>query len=150
MPGALSRAAAIVGAAEANEIGYPKTPKTSLQLHIEAIKNVSDQTGIPIARIDGVFSAGWSSELAEHLGLHPRYIDTTAVGGCSFEMNVHHALAAIAGGIIDVALISHGEAGWSARANRGRGGRPGGSGAGDPWAPGNQFTMAYGFSGAPS
>jgi acetyl-CoA acetyltransferase len=150
MPGAASRAAAIVGAAEANEIGYPKTPKTSLQLHIEAIKNVSDQTGIPIAKIDGIFSAGWSSELAEHLGLHPKYIDTTSVGGCSFEMHVHHALAAIHAGIIDVALVSHGEAGWSARANRGRGARPGGSGPGDPWAPGNQFTTAYGLSGAPS
>ncbi|HVC31623.1 MAG TPA: hypothetical protein VND24_10585 [Steroidobacteraceae bacterium] len=149
MPGELSRAAAIVGAAEAAEIGYPPTPKTSLQLHIEAIKNVSNQTGIPISRIDGIFSAGWSSELAEHLGLHPRYIDTTAVGGCSFEMHVHHALAAIYAGIIDVALISHGEAGWSARANRGRGtGRAGGSG--DPWAPGTEFTMAYGLSGAPS
>ena len=86
MPGELSRAAAIVGAAEANEIGYPKTPKTALQLHMEAIKNVSNQTGIPISRINGVFGAGWSSQIAEHLGLHPDYIDTTAVGGCSFEM----------------------------------------------------------------
>ena len=149
MPGALSKAAAIVGATEANEIGYPETPKTSLQLHIEAIKNVSDQTGIPISRIDGIFSAGWSSELAEHLGLHPRYIDTTSVGGCSFEMHVHHALAAVHAGIIDVALVSHGQAGWSARANRGRG-TGGGRGGGDPWAPGTEFTMAYGYSGAPS
>ena len=148
MPGAASKAAAIVGAAEANEIGYPKTPKTSLQLHIEAIKNVSNQTGIPISAIDGVFSAGWSSELAEHLGLHPSYIDTTAVGGCSFEMHVHHALCAIAAGVINVALVSHGEAGYSARANKGRGtgNRPGG----DPWSPANMMTMAYGFSGAPS
>jgi len=149
MAGRLSRAAAIVGAAEANEIGYPKTPKTSLQLHIEAIKNVSEQTGIPISKIEGVFSPGWSSELAEHLGLHPKYIDTTAVGGCSFEMHVHHALAAIYGGILDVALVSHGEAGYSARANRGRGvGNRGG--AGDPWSPATQMSMAYGLSGAPS
>jgi acetyl-CoA acetyltransferase len=149
MPGELSRAAAIVGAAEAEEIGYPPTAKTSLQLHIEAIKNVSDQTGIPISRIDGIFTAGWSSELAEHLGLHPKYIDTTSVGGCSFQMHVHHALAAIHAGIIDVALVSHGQAGWSARANRGRG-TGGGRGGGDPWAPGTEMTMAYGFSGAPS
>ena len=91
MPGQLSKAAAIVGAAEANEIGFLKEPKSSLQLHIEAIKNVSDQTGIPISKIDGVFSTGWSSELCEHLGIHPKYIDTTACGGCSFEMHVHHA-----------------------------------------------------------
>ena len=103
MPGELSKAAAIVGAAEANEIGYPSTPKTAMQLHIEAIKNVSLQTGIPISMIDGVFSAGWSSQIAEHLGLHPAYIDTTAVGGCSFEMHVHHALAAIHAGIVNVA-----------------------------------------------
>ena len=101
----VSKAAAIGGAAESNEIGYPEAPKTSLELHIEAIKNVSDQTGIPISAIDGVFSAGMSSEIAEHLGLHPKYIDTTSVGGCSFEIHVHHALLAIYAGVIDVALV---------------------------------------------
>lgn len=147
MPAPISKAAAIVGAAEANEIGYPPAPKTSLQLGIEAIKNVSDQTGIPISRINGIFSAGLSSsELAEHLGLHPSYIDTTSVGGCSFEMHVHHALAAIYAGIIDVALVVLGQAGWSARG--GGGGGRGGFGGGD--SPSAQMTMAYGLSGAPS
>jgi len=113
MPGKLFKAAAIVGAAEANEIGFLKEPKSSLQLHIEAIKNVSEQTGIPISRIEGIFSTGWSSELCEHLGLKPKYIDTTACGGCSFEMHVHHALAAIYAGVIDVALVTHGENGHS-------------------------------------
>ena len=97
MAGILSKAAAIVGAAEANEIGFLENPVSSLQLHIEAIKNLSDQTGVPISKIEGVFSTGWSSELCEHLGITPKYIDTTAVGGCSFEMHVHHALAAIIG-----------------------------------------------------
>ena len=148
MPGRASRAAAIIGAAEANEIGYPATPKTAIQLHIEAIKNVSDQTGIPISMIDGIFSAGWSSQIAEHLGLHPNYIDTTSVGGCSFEMHVHHALAAIHAGIVNVALVSHGENGYSARATKGRGtGRPQG---GDPWSPDAMFTAPYGVAGAPS
>jgi len=148
MPGELSRAAAIVGAAEANEIGYPKTPKTALQLHMEAIKNVSNQTGIPISRINGVFGAGWSSQIAEHLGLHPDYIDTTAVGGCSFEMHVHHALAAIHAGIIDVALVTHGENGYSQRATGGRG--TGRARGGDPWDPGSLYSNPYGVTGAPS
>jgi acetyl-CoA acetyltransferase len=148
MPGELSRAAAIVGAAEAKEIGYPETPKTAIQLHIEAIKAVSDQTAIPISRINGVFGAGWSTQIAEHLGIHPAYIDTTAVGGCSFEMHVHHALAAIHAGIIDVALVTHGENGWSQRATKGRGtGRARGS---DPWSPDSLWTLPYGTSGAPS
>jgi acetyl-CoA acetyltransferase len=148
MPGELSRAAAIVGAAEADWIGYPDEPKTALQLHISAIKNVSKQTGIPISAIDGIFSAGFSSAIAEHLGLHPSYIDTTSVGGCSFEMHVHHALAAIHAGIIRVALVTHGENGWSSRATKGAGtGRARGM---DPWDSGSQFSNPYGVSGAPS
>ena len=63
MPGQLFKAAAIAGAAEANEIGFLENPVTALELHIEAIKNVCDQTGIPIAKIEGVFSTGWSTEL---------------------------------------------------------------------------------------
>ena len=149
MPGEASRSAAIVGAAEANDIGYPQTAKSSLTLHIEAIKNVTDMTGIPISAIDGIFSAGWSPQIAEYLGLHPKYIDTTAVGGCSFEMHVHHALAAIHAGVIDVALVTHGEMGFSQRFTGGKGtGRAGG--AGDPWDPGAQHTSAYGLGGAPT
>ena len=56
MPGQLYKSAAIVGAAEANEIGFLEKPVTALQLHIEAIKNVCEQTGIAMNRIEGVFS----------------------------------------------------------------------------------------------
>ncbi|MEN9805568.1 MAG: hypothetical protein RL756_76, partial [Pseudomonadota bacterium] len=148
MPGTLYKAAAIVGAAESDQIGFLDTPVTSLQLHIEAIRNVCAETGIPIASIDGVFSAGWSTELCEHLGIRPKYIDTTAVGGCSFEMHVHHALAAIHAGIIEVALISHGENGHSARRIGGGGGNYA-RGAGTQ-SPALEMTMAYGLASAPS
>ncbi len=144
----LKNAAAIVGAAESNEIGYPEErgPKvTSLQHHIEAIKNVSDLTGIPISDIEGVFSTGWSQQLAEHLGIRPHYLDTTTVGGCSFQIHVHHALAAIHAGIIDIALVSHGQAGWSYR-GAGGGGRP----VAGEIDPGTEMTMPYGVFGAPS
>ena len=144
----LKNAAAIVGAAESNEIGYPEErgPKvTSLQHHIEAIKNVSDLTGIPISDIEGVFSTGWSQQLAEHLGIRPQYLDTTTVGGCSFQIHVHHALAAIHAGIIDIALVSHGQAGWSYR-GAGGGGRP----VAGEIDPGTEMTMPYGVFGAPS
>lgn len=144
----LSKAAAIVGAAEANQIGFLQEPVTSLQLHIEAIKNLTEQTGIPISRIEGVFSTGWSTELCEHLGITPKFIDTTAVGGCSFEMHVHHAMAAIHAGIIDIALVSHGENGHSAR-TLGQGGVNYGRGAGNA-SPSYEMTMAYGLGSAPS
>ena len=105
-----SMAAAIVGAAESNKIGYIEEGTTATLLHIEAIANVCKQIGIKPSEIEGIFSTNFSPQLAEHLGIHPKYMDTTAVGGCSFLMHVHHALAAIYAGIIDVALISHGEA----------------------------------------
>ena len=150
MPGQLYKAAAIVGAAEADEIGFLEEPKTALQLHIEAIKNVCAQTGIPMQRIEGVFSTGWTPELCEHLGITPKYIDTTAVGGSSFELHVHHALAAINSGIIDVALITHGENGHSSRKIGGRGPSNYGMGGGGVASPGTEMTMAYGLGGAPA
>ena len=149
MPGTLYKSAAIVGAAESNNIGFLEEPATALQLHIEAIKNLSDQTGVPINKIEGVFSTGWSSELCEHLGITPKYIDTTAVGGCSFEMHVHHAMAAIHAGIIDIALVSHGENGHSIRKIGGGGIGNYGRGAGAA-SPAHEMTMAYGLGSAPS
>lgn len=148
MPGPLYKAAAIVGAAEADEIGFLEEPITSLELHIQAIKNLSDQTGIPISKIEGVFSTGWSTELCEHLGIRPKYIDTTAVGGCSFELHVHHAMAAINSGIIDIALVSHGENGHSARKIGSQGGNYA-RGAG-VLSPAVEMTSAYGLGGAPN
>ena len=60
-------------------------------------------------------------------------------------MHVHHALLAVDAGVIDVALVSHGQNGWSARRIGGGGHR-----GGDPTAPATQMSMSYGFSGAPS
>jgi acetyl-CoA acetyltransferase len=104
---------------------------------------------VPISKIEGVFSTGWSSELCEHLGIKPKYIDTTAVGGCSFEMHVHHAMAAIHSGIIDIALVTHGENGFSARKIGGRGTGNYGRGAGVA-SPAAEMSMAYGLGSAPS
>src|SRR4029077_5642630 len=121
---------------------------TAPPLPREAIPNVCKQTGIKASEIDGIFSTNFSPQLAEHFGIHPAYIDTTAVGGCSFEMRVHPALAAIHAGIIDVALISHGESGYSARKNQGKGTNR--LDNGDRWAYGSLFETPYGVAGAPS
>jgi len=141
--------AAIVAAAESDKIGYIEEGTTALNLHIEAIRNVCAEAGISPAEIEGIFATNHSNMLAEYLGIHPKYIDTTSVGGCSFQMHVHHAMAAINAGIIDIAVVSHGEAGWSARKNQGKGTLRGGGG--DPWLPSAQFGGdLYGSWGAPS
>jgi acetyl-CoA acetyltransferase len=58
-------------------------------------------------------------------------------------------LAAINADIFDIGVITHGEPGWSRRQLR-WGGRGGFGGGGDPDAPGPQFEMPYGTTGAPS
>ncbi len=47
-------------------------------------------------------------EVSEYLGLRPRWVDATNVGGSSWEVMARHAAAAIAAGEIDVALLTYG------------------------------------------
>ena len=148
MPSNPSNAAAIVAAAEADEIGYLAEPKTNMMLHVEAIRNVCAQAGVSMDDIDAVLAPGNANEIAEHLGLNPKWIDTTSIGGCSFQVHVHHALAAINAGICELAVISHGAAGWSRRNfPPGTASSPGG---GDPLSVDAQYMSPYGIAGAPS
>ena len=68
-----------------------------------------------VSDIDGVFTAGQHSPatIAEAIGVVPRYVDGTTVGGCSFIIMVGHAMLALHHGLCDVAVISHGESGRS-------------------------------------
>ena len=51
--------------------------------------------------------------VAHYLGLTPKWVYGTAVGGCSFMVHVRHAAAAIALGPLRDGLITHGESGRS-------------------------------------
>ena len=108
---------AIVGASESDEMG--KLPdKSVLTLHAESIRNALDDAGLSLGDVDGLFMAGGSPEttvndLCEYLGVVPRYADSTIVGGCSFIMHVEHAMLALSAGLINTAVISHGESGRS-------------------------------------
>ena len=110
----LSGKYAIVGVAESDEMGTVPH-KSALQLHAEAARNAIADAGLTKKDIDAVFSAGrmFSTETAEYLGIRPRYIDGTSVGGCSFIQHCQHAMAAINAGLCEVALITHGESGRS-------------------------------------
>ena len=137
----LSNAACIVGAAESDEIGV-LPDKSALSLHLEAIANAVDDAGLTIDEVDGVFTAGQytPATIAEALGITPRYVDGTYVGGCSFMILVGHALAALHHGLCDVAVVTHGESGRSG---------VGGPRSRDESLNG-QFEFVYGFYGAPS
>lgn len=112
MSGKLSRTAAIVGASETDRIG--RLPDMSrLALHAEAAGNALADAGLNLSDVDGLFTTvAGPNELSEYLGIVPRYVDGTGVGGCSYIIFVRHAVAAIAAGYCDVALIVHGESGY--------------------------------------
>lgn len=140
MTGRLSRTAAIVGAAETDRIG--KLPGMSrLALHAQAARNALADAGLTLADVDGLFCApAGPNELSEYLNIVPRYVDGTSVGGCSYMIFVRHAVAAIAAGYCDVALIVHGESGRSWIDME--------SAAGPPSGPNGQFEAPFGTLGA--
>ena len=85
-----------------------------IQLHGEAALNALADAGLTPADVDGVATAGpLALEVSHHLGIIPRWLDGTMVGGCSFMLHVRHAAAAIASGAAEVVLITHGESGRS-------------------------------------
>jgi acetyl-CoA acetyltransferase len=72
--------------------------------------------GLAVTDVDGVLTAGTAAGglnapllLAERLGIRPRFIDGTRLGGASPEVHVEHAAAAIAAGLCEIALISYAE-----------------------------------------
>jgi len=130
---------AIVGAAETTELG--RIPHMSqIQLHADAALNTMADAGLTARDIDGVATAGESPVgIAHYLGIAPRWVDGSSVGGCSFMLHVRHAVAAIEAGYAETVLITHGESG---RSGVGRGG--GGGGRGSLLA---QFEGPYGSMG---
>ena len=134
------REIAIVGVAESDVMGTVPN-KSSLQHHAEAAHNALEDAGLNKSDVNGLFTAGGASTLTtgEYLGIQPGFTDNTSVGGSSFVIHVAHAAAAIRAGYCDVALITHGEAGRSARARA----------AGDPSQPAAQYEAPYGIIGPP-
>ncbi|HVH76126.1 MAG TPA: thiolase [Stellaceae bacterium] len=104
---------AVVGAAETTEMGV--IPNMSqIQLHADAALNAIADAGLKPSDIDGVATAGETPvTVAHYLGITPKWVDGTAVGGCSFMIHTRHAAAAIASGLCDTVLITHGESGRS-------------------------------------
>jgi acetyl-CoA acetyltransferase len=113
MADTISGKVAIVGVAESDRIGNVPD-KSALQLHAEGALNALAEAGLGLSDVDGIFTAGVPTpEVAEYLGIVPRYTDGTSVGGSSFVIHVGHAATAIANGHCTVALITHGQSGRS-------------------------------------
>ena len=105
---------AIVGAAESTRIGaVPEMAQ--IMLHADAALNAMADAGLKPSDIDGVACVGpmMPQQIAHYLGITPKWVDGTGVGGCSFMLHVRHAAAAIHAGYAKTILITHGESGKS-------------------------------------
>ncbi len=99
----LRGAAALVGVADAaSPTGELET--TGRALEAAMIHEALADAGLTLDDVDGVAYAGSAAGLAEFLGIRPRYLDGTVVGGSSYELHVEHAAAAIAAGLCEVVV----------------------------------------------
>ena len=137
----LRNSVCVVGADESDELGT-LPHKSQLTLHLEAVRNAVRDAGLQISDIDGVFTAGQHSPatIGEALGIRPRHVDGTTVGGCSFIIMVGHAVLALHHRLCEVAVVCHGESGRSG---------VGVSPRRDTALPG-QYETPFGFGGAPT
>ncbi|MBS0240940.1 MAG: thiolase domain-containing protein, partial [Proteobacteria bacterium] len=90
-----------------------KAPDISLmQLHAECAKGALDDAGLSVKDVDGYFCAAGDTpglggmSMAEYMGLRLKHYDATDSGGSSYNLHVGHALAAIATGRCNVALVT--------------------------------------------
>ena len=86
--------------------------KTPFELHFQGTTRALADAGLTKADVGGFGSAGIGLlppvELTEYLGLRPTYVDSTQVGGATWEFMVEHAVAAISQGVVDVVVLAYG------------------------------------------
>jgi acetyl-CoA acetyltransferase len=104
------RRVAIVGAA-LSDCGRVDE-KTAFELHYQGTSRALADAGLTRDDVDGYMSSGTGTlapiEVTEYLGLRPTWVDSTGVGGSTWEFMVEHAAAAIGAGLTDVVVLSYG------------------------------------------
>jgi acetyl-CoA C-acetyltransferase len=125
-----TRDAAIVGIHE-----YPSRDVegtvSPLQIKAESAARALQDAGLGWSDVDAIYDAGDGGmmsglSIAEYFGLKPNVIDTTNVGGSSYEYHAAHARRDIAAGKARVALLTYGSTAHSNARAIGVGGRGGG------------------------
>ena len=98
---------------------------THLELMAQSVDRACADAGINKNEIDGVFAVAEPAALpvvtvCEYLGLHPKVLESTVLGGSSFVNYLQWAALALNAGLCEVALITYGSM------SRSGGIRPGG------------------------
>lgn len=116
LPVSVKGKAAIVGIHEYEARFDPEA--SILSIEADCARDALEDAGLQKEDVDGLFShRGFT--LGQYLNLSPKHVDTTSVGGGSYEFFVAHAAAAIAAGQCEVALITYGSTNRSRGEQRG-------------------------------
>ena len=125
------REAAIVGIHE-----YPsrdvENQVSALQIKAASAARALEDAGLTWADVDAIYDANEGGgfggvSIAEYFGIKPNVVDTTSVGGSSYQFHAAHAKRDIAAGRAKVALLTYGSTAHSNARAIGVGGRGGGS-----------------------
>lgn len=113
--------AAIVGVAT---FGCGEAPGfTDMELLARSARAAVADAGLKMSDIDGLCTASagatmWPMPVVEYLGLRPRYIDGTMIGGSSFIAHLLPAMHALLSGQCNAVLVCYGSAQRSATFGR--------------------------------
>jgi acetyl-CoA C-acetyltransferase len=125
-----TRDAAIVGIYE-HPLRRMTDGLSNLQIKAECAARALEDAGLKWTDVDAIYDAGDGLNgipgltLAEYFGLHPRVIETTMVGGSSYEVHAAHARRDIAAGRAKVALLTYAQTQVSGPPSASRSGGPG-------------------------
>ncbi len=111
MKDALRGKIAIAGVGTTPEWNNPG--QTSLDQMAIAIQAAAADAGIGVHEIDGIFTATLSQfmpamSVPEYLGIRPKVLDGTNIGGSSFVAHLVPAMLSIQAGLCDIACICYG------------------------------------------
>ncbi len=111
--GGLQRASAAIAGVAESDLGHVAEGLSPIDLMAQGIHRALVDCGLALKDVDGVFCATAQSRLSvlalcEYLGIDPPCVGSTIVGGSSFEYHVAQAMAAIAAGLCNVAVIAYG------------------------------------------
>ena len=87
--------------------------RTALELMAEAVHVALADAGLRLDQVDGLLTGTAmhfmpTLSVAEYLGIRPRFLDGTMIGGSSFVEHLIPAALALEAGLCDVALICYG------------------------------------------
>jgi acetyl-CoA acetyltransferase len=116
---------AIVGAYESPRRKAPGVHPFEIQA--ECVRGALADAGLEPADVDGFCTAAgfpgeggaWMDvcEVAEWLGIHPTFVDSTDIGGAAPLSQAGHAAAAIAAGMAEVVVVSYAACSYSGAAD---------------------------------